>query len=58
VVSKPITIAGKSGAYYLVEKGIAPGDKIVYQGLDRLRDGMIIKPEPFSTDSLLKSKPL
>jgi membrane fusion protein (multidrug efflux system) len=30
----------------------------VYQGLDRLRDGMIITPEPFSTDSLLKSKPL
>jgi membrane fusion protein, multidrug efflux system len=58
VISKPITIAGKSGGYYLVEKGIAPGDKIVYQGLDRLRDGMIITPEPFSTDSLLKAKPL
>lgn len=58
VVSKPITIAGKSGGYYLVDKGIAPGDKIVYQGLDRLRDGMTITPEPFSTDSLLKSKPL
>jgi membrane fusion protein (multidrug efflux system) len=58
VVSKPINIVGKSGAYYLVDKGIAPGDRIVYQGLDRLRDGMTITPEPFSTDSLLKSKPL
>lgn len=58
VVSKPITIAGKSGAYYLVDKGIAPGEKIVYQGLDRLRDGMIITPQLFSTDSLLKTKPL
>jgi membrane fusion protein (multidrug efflux system) len=58
VVSKPITIAGKTGGYYLVEKGLQAGDRIVYQGLDRLRDGMIITPEPFSTDSLLKSKPL
>ncbi len=58
VVSKPITIAGKTGGYYLVDKGIAPGDRIVYQGLDRLRDGMVIAPEPLSTDSLLKSKPL
>lgn len=58
VVSKPITISGKSGGYYLVDKGIAAGDRIVYQGLDRLRDGMFITPEPFSTDSLLKSKPL
>jgi membrane fusion protein (multidrug efflux system) len=58
VVSKPITISGKTGGYYLVEKGITAGDKIVYQGLDRLRDGMVITPQPFSTDSLLKSKPL
>lgn len=58
VVSKPITIAGKTGGYYLVDKGIAPGERIVYQGLDRLRDGMLITPELFSTDSLLKTKPL
>lgn len=58
VVSKPISIAGKTGQYYLVDKGIAPGDRIVYQGLDRLRDGMVIVPQTLSTDSLLKSKPL
>lgn len=58
VVSKPITIAGKTGQYYLVSKGIEPGERIVYQGLDRLRDGMVIVPEMLSTDSLLKSKPL
>jgi membrane fusion protein, multidrug efflux system len=58
VVSKPISISGKSGQYYLVDKGLAPGERIVYQGLDRLRDGMVIVPEILSTDSLLKSKPL
>ncbi len=58
VVSKPISISGKTGQYYLVDKGIVPGERIVYQGLDRLRDGMVIVPEMLSTDSLLKSKPL
>ncbi len=58
VVSKAINIAGKSGSYYIVDKGVTQGDRIVYQGLDRLRDGMVIVPEPLSTDSLLKSKPL
>jgi membrane fusion protein (multidrug efflux system) len=58
VVSKPISISGKTGQYYLVDKGLAPGERIVYQGLDRLRDGMVIVPEMLSTDSLLKSKPL
>jgi membrane fusion protein, multidrug efflux system len=58
VTSKPISIAGTSGNYYLVDKGIDAGQRIVYAGLDRLRDGAIIQPEPLSMDSLLKAKPL
>jgi membrane fusion protein (multidrug efflux system) len=58
VVSKPITISGKNGSYYFVEKGVAPGERIVYTGLDRLRDGAVIAPQNMSMDSLLKLKPL
>lgn len=58
VVSKPVSIAGTSGNYYLIDKGIDPGQKIVYAGLDRLRDGAIIQPEQLSMDSLLSSRPL
>jgi membrane fusion protein (multidrug efflux system) len=58
VLSTPINVSGKSGNYYIVRKGIKPGEKIVYAGLNRLRDGVIIKPEPLSIDSLLKINPL
>lgn len=58
VASTPITVAGKSGNYYLVEKGIKPGEKIVYSGLDRLQDGAVIQPLPMSMDSLIKARPL
>jgi membrane fusion protein (multidrug efflux system) len=58
VVSKPLTIAGISGNYYLVEGGVNPGEKIVYTGLDRLRDGAVIQPQPMSMDSLLKARPM
>jgi len=58
VMSQPITIAGRSGNYYLVNHGVKPGDKIVYSGLDRLRDGVVIKPQAISMDSLLKVNPL
>jgi len=58
VISKPIRVAGKNGAYYFVEKGVAPGETIVYTGLDRLRDGVVIEPQPISLDSLLKARPL
>ena len=58
VASEPVTIAGKSGNYYLVEKGVNAGEKIVYTGLDRLKDGAVIQPQRMSMDSLLKAKPL
>ncbi|PSL23789.1 efflux RND transporter periplasmic adaptor subunit [Chitinophaga ginsengisoli] len=58
VVSKPIKVSGKSNAYYFVEKGVTAGESVVYTGLDRLRDGVVIQPEPMSLDSLLKVRPL
>jgi membrane fusion protein (multidrug efflux system) len=58
VASTPITVAGKSGNYYLVDKGLEPGQKIVYSGLDRLQDGAVIQPQPMSMDSLIKARPL
>jgi len=58
VISKPITVKGTSGNYYLVQSGINQGEKIVYAGLDRLRDGAVIQPQPISMDSLLRAKPM
>jgi len=58
VASRPISVAGTSGNYYLVQGGVNQGEKIVYTGLDRLRDGAVIQPHPISMDSLLKAKPM
>jgi membrane fusion protein (multidrug efflux system) len=58
VVSKPLTIAGTSGNYYLIQGGVNPGERIVYTGLERLRDGAVIQPQPMSMDSLLKARPM
>lgn len=58
VASVPLQISSKTPNYYVVETGLKPGDKIVYAGLDRLRDGAFIQPETLSLDSILKVKPL
>jgi membrane fusion protein (multidrug efflux system) len=58
VVSKPISVSGKTANYYFVDKGVAPGEKIVYSGTENLRDGASIIPQPISTDSLFKARPL
>lgn len=53
VVSKQISIKGKSEGNYIVEKGVSSGETIVYSGLQRLRDGVVIVPQPISLDSVL-----
>lgn len=45
VTKTPITVIGKSGAYYLINEGVKPGDQIVLSGFDRLQDGQVIKPQ-------------
>lgn len=57
VKSVPIQIAVKKGNYYVLKGGLKPGDKIVLQGLDRLKNGMQIAPESVSMDSLTKANP-
>jgi membrane fusion protein, multidrug efflux system len=53
VISKQITVAGKSEGNYIVTKGVTNGETIVYSGLQRLRDGAMIVPQKLSLDSVL-----
>ncbi len=40
---RPITLAETDGANSVVTKGLAPGDRVVVDGADRLRDGMAVR---------------
>jgi membrane fusion protein (multidrug efflux system) len=37
--------------YYIVESGLEPGDRIVYEGIQNLQDGMTIDPRPVDMDT-------
>jgi RND family efflux transporter MFP subunit len=58
VVGKQLHIVSKTTDYYLVDKGVQAGDKIVFAGMDRLTDGSVISPQLLSADSLFKVMPL
>jgi len=53
VVSKQIKVIGKSGYNYIVDNGVTSGETIVFSGIQRLRDGAVILPQPTSIDSAL-----
>ncbi|QMU31599.1 efflux RND transporter periplasmic adaptor subunit [Adhaeribacter radiodurans] len=42
--------------FYIVESGLQPGDKVVYEGVQELRDGLAIKPVYIPMDSLLSAQ--
>ena len=52
VSSRQITFSGKSAGNYIVDKGVKTGETIVYSGLQRLRDGAVITPQPVTIDSV------
>jgi membrane fusion protein, multidrug efflux system len=63
IVTKPITISGRTTNYYYVSNGLSAGERVVLSSqstilMGGLRDGMPITPQMVSTDSLLRAKPL
>lgn len=46
---------GRVDHYYLVKSGLEPGERVVYEGIQNVRDGMEIIPTAISADSLSSS---
>lgn len=49
----PLTRASQ---YYIVKDGLKPGDKILFEGTQNARDGMVIKPQKVSANQALALK--
>lgn len=41
--------------YYIVQSGLQPGERIVYEGVQSLRDGMEIIPQPVAQDKIAQA---
>lgn len=52
VSKQPITVLGTSGNNYLVKDGLKSGDRIVFDGIDKLKDGDIVQPEKLKEEPL------
>ncbi len=43
--------------YYIVESGLEPGDRIVFEGIQNLQEGMLIEPQHVGLDSIIAMTP-
>ncbi len=48
IAMKPFRAGQRIGHYYLVEDGLSADDRIVFEGVQNLKDGMRISPQPVS----------
>jgi membrane fusion protein (multidrug efflux system) len=56
-----ITVGQRVDSLWVVSEGLKPGDKVVVEGLQRIRDGMTVvakpAPEPVATSGVADTKP-
>lgn len=52
VSKQPIKIIGTSGANYVVRDGLKSGDRIIFDGIDKLNEGDTIQPQLKSSEAL------
>lgn len=46
---RPVTVGDTIGGALLITAGLKPGDRIVVEGLQKLRDGAVVQPVPAGT---------
>ncbi len=56
-VQRTIVAARTQGPYWVVTEGLAPGEKVITQGLANVKDGAQIKPVPASAPQKVQAPP-
>jgi membrane fusion protein (multidrug efflux system) len=47
----PVAVGERSGSLWTIEHGLEPGQRIVVEGLQKIRDGMLVSPTNFALDT-------
>ena len=56
-VQRTVVAARTQGPYWVVTEGLAPGEKVITQGLANVKDGAQIKPVPASAPQKIQAPP-
>jgi len=44
---RPVTVGDTIGNQWVVDSGVKPGERVVVEGVQKVRTGMVVKPKPF-----------
>jgi membrane fusion protein, multidrug efflux system len=54
---RPIKVGPKVDTMWIVDEGLKPGDRIVAEGVQKVREGMEVQAKPFQPESPAMQKP-
>jgi len=52
----PVKVGTKAGLLWVIDDGLKPGDRVVAEGIQKVKDGMQVNPKPYSPD-IEKARP-
>jgi membrane fusion protein (multidrug efflux system) len=44
----PVTVGERSGSFWIIQQGLEPGQRVVVEGLQKIRDGVTVSPTNFA----------
>jgi membrane fusion protein (multidrug efflux system) len=51
VAIKPVKVGERFGQLWVIDEGLQTGDKVVAEGTQKARDGMVVSPKPFTGET-------
>jgi membrane fusion protein, multidrug efflux system len=49
---QPVTVGDRSGSSWIIEHGLEPGQRVVVEGLQRIRDGVLVSPTNYVPETV------
>jgi membrane fusion protein (multidrug efflux system) len=54
---RPVKVGERVGTQWIIENGLKPGERVVAEGIQKVRPGEIVNPKPFGVPAQLKAEP-
>jgi membrane fusion protein (multidrug efflux system) len=53
---RSVKVGDKVGSLWVIEDGIKPGDRVIVEGAQKVRDGQLVKPMPWTPSTVTKAQ--
>jgi membrane fusion protein, multidrug efflux system len=53
---RSVNVGDRVGSLWVIEDGLKPGDRVIVEGMQKVRDGQTVKPMPWTSSTLTKAQ--